>query len=149
MRGQTTMYFSHLSTVEEIKAEYKRLAKLHHPDHGGDTATMQAINAEYTAALKSCHGQTSQGTDGKEHTYRYDEATEAAVMEALHKILCIKMDADVFLIGLWIWIQGDTKPVKEQLKELGCMWHSQRLSWYWRPTERKGWGHSKGDLSQL
>ena len=143
------MYFSHCNSVEEIKSEYHRLAKLHHPDRGGNTATMQAINAEYTDALKSCHGQTSKGTDGQDHTYRYDEATERAVMEALHNILCIKMDADVFLIGLWIWIQGDTKPVKESLKEIGCMWHSGRKCWYWRPQELKHWGHSKGDLSHL
>jgi hypothetical protein len=143
------MYFSHCKTVEEIKSEYRRLAMLHHPDRGGSTATMQAINAEYTAALKACHGQTSVGSDGKEHTYKYNEQTEREVMDALSKILHIKMDADVYLIGLWIWIQGDTKPVKESLKELGCMWHSERKCWYWRPKELKNWGHSKGDLSYL
>lgn len=32
---------------ELIDAAYKTLARLHHPDKGGDTATMQAINAAY------------------------------------------------------------------------------------------------------
>jgi hypothetical protein len=143
------MYFSGCSTVAEIKTEYRRLAMLHHPDRGGDTATMQAINAAYHAALKAADGQTSAGSDGKEHTYRYNEQTEQAVMEALAAILRVKMDAEVWLIGLWIWIQGDTKPVKEKLKELGCMWHSQRACWYWRPPELKRYGKSKGDLGYL
>lgn len=32
---------------ELVKVAYRTLATLHHPDKGGDTATMQAINAAY------------------------------------------------------------------------------------------------------
>ena len=32
---------------EVVEAAYKALARLHHPDKGGDTKTMQAINAAY------------------------------------------------------------------------------------------------------
>lgn len=44
-------YFAAINNLEELKREYKRLAMQHHPDRGGDTATMQAINAEYDAAF--------------------------------------------------------------------------------------------------
>lgn len=40
-------YFENCHTLEDLKAEYRRLVKLHHPDCGGDTATMQAINDEH------------------------------------------------------------------------------------------------------
>ena len=40
-------YFSHCKTLDELKAEYRRLVKKFHPDMGGDTATMQQINNEY------------------------------------------------------------------------------------------------------
>lgn len=40
-------YFSEVHTLDELKKEFRRLAMLHHPDVGGDTATMQEINAEY------------------------------------------------------------------------------------------------------
>jgi DnaJ-class molecular chaperone len=42
-------YFSKCSTVEEVKSLYRTLAKQHHPDLGGDTATMQEINSQYHA----------------------------------------------------------------------------------------------------
>lgn len=42
-----TNIFAACKTLDELKREYKRLAKLHHPDVGGDTATMQQINAEF------------------------------------------------------------------------------------------------------
>jgi hypothetical protein len=34
-------------TLDELKAEYRRLAKENHPDLGGDTETMKEINAEF------------------------------------------------------------------------------------------------------
>jgi len=40
-------YFMNCKTLDELKKEYRRLASIHHPNVGGDTATMQAINAEY------------------------------------------------------------------------------------------------------
>lgn len=42
-----TKFFSACQTLADLKTEYRRLALLHHPDIGGDTATMQAINAEF------------------------------------------------------------------------------------------------------
>ena len=35
------------ATLDELKSQYRKLAMLHHPDRGGDTATMQAINNEH------------------------------------------------------------------------------------------------------
>ena len=34
------MYFNHCHTLDELKKEYRRLTMKHHPDRGGDTATM-------------------------------------------------------------------------------------------------------------
>ena len=46
-------YFTTCTTLDELKKEFRRLAMLHHPDHGGDTETMKAINAEYDAVFPS------------------------------------------------------------------------------------------------
>lgn len=51
-------YFASINDLSALKAAYKRLALANHPDRGGDTATMQAINSEYDAAfsrLKVAH----------------------------------------------------------------------------------------------
>ena len=55
-------YFSHCKTLDELKAEYRRLVKKFHPDMGGDTATMQQINNEYDMmfpALKLKYNQSA------------------------------------------------------------------------------------------
>lgn len=41
-------WFAHCQTIEEAKAEYRRLCFEHHPDYGGRTDVMQAINVAYT-----------------------------------------------------------------------------------------------------
>lgn len=42
-----TQYFTNINSFSDLKSQYKALALANHPDRGGDTATMQAINAEY------------------------------------------------------------------------------------------------------
>jgi hypothetical protein len=140
-------YFSTCRTVAEIKKEYKRLAMLHHPDRGGDTATMQAINAEYTAALRRSDGETSIGEDKREHTYTYDAAKEAAIMDFIDRLIksgVLSDKVEAFLIGTWVWVQGDTRSVKDTLKELGCKWHSKRVCWFWNCDEHRSFYSRKG-----
>src|SRR5450759_5893035 len=45
-------FFINCTSIEDVKQLYKKLAMLHHPDKGGDTLTMQQINAEYQQILK-------------------------------------------------------------------------------------------------
>lgn len=56
-------YFTNCTTLEALKKEYRRLCMLHHPDRGGDTATMAAINDEYDAvfpAFKLSYNRTAE-----------------------------------------------------------------------------------------
>lgn len=56
-------YFNEVHTLDELKKEFRRLAMLHHPDVGGDTATMQEINAEYDRlfpALKLAYNREAE-----------------------------------------------------------------------------------------
>jgi preprotein translocase subunit Sec63 len=46
-------FFKNCTSLDEVKKRYKELALKHHPDRGGDTATMQKINAEYESICKT------------------------------------------------------------------------------------------------
>lgn len=145
-------YFAQCTTVEQIKAAYKKLAFQHHPDLGGDTATMQLINAQYEAALRGVDGQESVGSDGHVHRYKYSRETEQKLMEKISQLIALKMEGvDVYLIGTWLWVQGDTKPYKTQLGRdgAGLRWHSTRGCWYYNPTEGRYFGSNKslGELA--
>jgi len=127
-------YFEHVHTVEEIKKKYRRLAMLHHPDRGGSVDIMQEINRQYQEALRLCDRQTND----EGFTYYYDETVESKIMDTIDSLLKLRMDdVEINLIGVWIWITGETKPYKEQLKGLKCRWHSKRVAWYWHNQKRR------------
>jgi hypothetical protein len=48
-------WFAHCTSLPEARAEYRRLCQQHHPDHGGDTLVMQAINDAYTRTKRALH----------------------------------------------------------------------------------------------
>jgi hypothetical protein len=143
-------YFAECHTVAAMKSLYRLLAMEHHPDHGGDCKIMQAINAQYKQGLCRLDGTEERGSDGAPHVYRYNEAVEQAVMDKLNELLALRLPGcDILMIGTWLWIQGETRPVKDILKAVGLSWHSKRLCWYWKPYEFHGRYNSRCDLNAL
>lgn len=142
-------YFDHLFTVEDIKGEYRDLAFKHHPDRGGNTATMQTINAQYHEALKRCNGQRTTRDNGSEHRYEYSADIEQAVIDKIAVLVGMNMvDVKVALIGTWLWVTGETRPYKDTLKQNGLKWHPTRGCWYF--TTQKHYGRqSKYGLGHL
>ncbi|MDM8565096.1 hypothetical protein QUF74_05530 [Candidatus Halobeggiatoa sp. HSG11] len=137
------MYFKNCKTVEEAKKLYRQLAMKNHPDRGGNVETMQSINVEYQQLLKAFDGQT----DG-EHTYHYDRVKEQQVIDKIYELLALRLDGiEINLIGLWVWITGETKPHRKAFKLAGCKWHRKRECWYWHNGKKRF--QSKGDLSEL
>ena len=142
-------FFKGFSTVEEIKIEYKRLARIYHPELGGDLETMKRLNNEYEKALTGCNGQKSTGSDGKQHTYKYDQTIENEIVEFIYAFLALETGLIADLIGVWVWITGDTKPHREALKALGCRWNPSRGCWYFRPISCAGSYGRGGSLEEL
>jgi len=131
--------FHDFATVAEVKSEYRRLAKLHHPDKGGDVEMMKAVNAAYFMRLEALDGQTSTGFDGKDHTYRYEPAVEREAAEMIARLLALDLPGcDVLLIGTWVWVEGNTKACRAEIKTVeGMRWHSKRMMWYWSPDKKR------------
>ena len=122
-------------TLEELKAMYRKLAMLHHPDRGGDTETMKAVNAEYDTLfpkLKDIH----KNKDGETYTARQATTETADQFKDLITQL-MRMDNIVIeVIGCFVWVTGDTKPHKEQLNHaLKFKWHSKKKAWYLAPED--------------
>ncbi|MDB4431375.1 J domain-containing protein [Pseudomonadales bacterium] len=146
------MYFQGLDKVEQIKNKYRQLAKENHPDLGGCEEAMKAINNAYELALKSCEGQTQTKKDGKTWTYRYNPENEKVAMHKILELIALDMhDVDIWLIGVWIWVEGTTKPYKDLLGRKGakCIWHSKRKCWYWKPEGKRSRGRGKGSFDEL
>lgn len=138
-------YFANCSNLDELKKEYRRLTMIHHPDHGGDTATMAAINNEYAERFELLKKAHNAQADEAHQTTEAPEEFITIISELLKYPGLI-----VELCGSWLWISGDTRPVKEQLKAAGCRWSSNKKMWYWHHAEDGAhWSRGKKTMNQI
>lgn len=137
-------WFAMCGNLDEVKATYKKLAKAHHPDLGGDTQTMQEINKEYAfASAKVIKGENLSAEDTEREILQSE-----AYREALEKIIHLQ-GITIELVGYWIWVTGDTRPHKAELKGAGFFFASKKLAWYFRTGEYKVSKGGKKSLDEI
>ena len=121
-------YFNNPETLEELKKQYKKLAMENHPDRGGNTEKMKAINGEYDELfkiLKNVH----KSAEGKTYTAENSETPEE-FKNIIEKIIIFE-GIEIEIIGSWIWITGNTYQYKENLKELNFRFSNSKKAWYY------------------
>lgn len=94
-----------------------------HPDIGGSEEEFKALNSVYTDLI--------------EHKIYFSNDIKIDI--ALEKIISLILHFEnitIELVGSWIWVSGDTKEIKDKLKELGFKWASKKKMWYY--GEMKG-----------
>lgn len=97
-------YFNHCTTLEAVKALYRQLAKEFHPDKGGTLATMQAINDQYTKAIKLiAKGFKGTGTRFTDSEAEAEILQAEAYSEAIASIINIE-GISIELCGSYIWV---------------------------------------------
>ncbi len=123
-------YFKNVKDLNDLKQQYKT----HHPDLGGDLAEMQAVNSEYDYILET-------GSFNFEDS-KTSFSVEKELREVIERLVVIQ-GISIELCGTWVWITGDTRPVKDALKSIGCFWARKKAAWYWRSKENRNTGKGK------
>lgn len=135
-----TKYFRNVESLNELKAEYRKLAFELHPDMGGNAKEFSSMKAEYEQlfeALKRAEYKKEAEKD-PEHERSFEEVFSDEVDDGFIEIidLLIRLDGiEIELCGNWLWLSGNTREHKDKLRACGCHWAPKKKMWYWRPLD--------------
>ena len=126
--------FSEVTGINEAKKVYKTLAKKLHPDVGGSEEEFKILNSVYNDFIEN---KIYFSND-----FKIDLDLEKIISQILHF-----ENITIELVGSWIWLSGDTKEIKDKLKELGFKWASKKKMWYY--GEMKGKSHGEKSIDEI
>jgi curved DNA-binding protein CbpA len=139
------IYFTECKTLDDVKQLYKTLAKQYHPDKkGGSLEIMQQVNAEYDYVSDRLLKGMNIGQEDREKQTSF--STE--YRDRLNLIINLE-GVFIELSGTWIWVTGNTKPVKDKLKEAGFFWAKNKNAWFWRPEDQKCFNKNPMSLDEI
>lgn len=133
-------FSSNITTMEDLRREYRRLAKLHHPDAGGDTEDMKQINAEYDRLYAVLSRQEAAQEKKESQDTAEEDTAIRAVLDAL-----VNVNATVEIVGCWVWVSEGSYPYRELLKSIGFKFAPKKKAWCWHYGEYRR--HHKREVS--
>jgi len=126
-------------TPEIVKRAYHKACSQYHPDRNpAGTEMMKAVNAAYQAIK-----DITKNIEIDEAAQSYGEDLNEAINAIIH------LDLTLEICGAWVWVRGDTKTYKTQLKEAGYKWAPKKKSWYFRPADYKSRSRGKYSMDEI
>ena len=134
-REEILKEFKNIEGINEAKKIYKTLAKKLHPDmDGGDEESFKLLNAIYTDLI--------------EHKIYFSNDFKIDIeLEKVISLILHFENITIELVGSWVWVSGDTKEIKEKLKELGFKWASKKKMWFY--GEMKGRNPQEKSMEEI
>ena len=139
-------------TIKDLKGIYKKLASANHPDKGGSTEKMQLINGAYESIKEYMTSRNIEVFEIAESTTDKDFKDDkySSKLEAFFNEIIDYPNLTIEIIGVFVWVTGDTKPAKDWLKEKGAKWHKTKKCWFFAPENWKSNRWSKNtDLDDI
>jgi len=150
--------FFNCKDLSELKTSFKRFSKLLHPDVNKDLPDvyfkdMSNDYDEYYIPLKKEHMKENakkyNNTNFSEDNIKEDDLNDDRFKKAIIDLLK-KEGIKIELKGVWLWVSGDTKEIKEELKLLGFQWGKTARAWFMSDSKnfkksknRRGWSQEK------
>lgn len=138
-------YFENCKTLDEAKKQYWDLAKQLHPDKGGSKEAFQELQGQFEYFQPEKEKYKGETEQWNAHEYMH-------VISQLMEIPEIMIE----ICGSWIWISGNTKPHKEELKAVDTgdslkkpIWHSKKEMWYVSPVDYRKFTKKETTMDEI
>ena len=132
------MYFVDCKTIEELRAEFKVLCMKLHPDKvGGDSSLFVEMKNEYDNLLHLFSASEAGRANGLGQQARYTYESESELAKKIEELMNV-VDITIEICGSWLWVGGNTYPVKDRIKAMGCKFSGTKKLWYWSSSIVEG-----------
>ena len=133
-REEILKEFQDIEGINEAKKIYKTLAKKLHPDIGGSEEDFKILNEIYNNLI--------------EHKIYFSNSSKFDIeLEKIISLILHFENISIELVGSWIWVSGDTKEIKDKLKELGFKWASKKKMWFYGEMKKRN--HKEQSLEDI
>lgn len=134
-------FFNECKNLNELKKNYWQLAKKFHPDvNPTGSETMKRINNEYELAFS--YIEKNATVEEQKQYNKQGHNINDNYRDIINSIINLP-DIIIELCGSWIWISGETRKYKNEIKAAGFFWAPKKVQWYWRPEEYKASRYKK------
>ena len=123
-------WFKNCKTAEHGKQLYRELVRKYHPDNGGTGEELKEISVEFKMWYET-HKNIHTNEQGETYTSEKETTETAEEFMEIIRNLSTLTGIEVEICGTWLWITGNTYPVRTQLTEFGCRWSRGKKKWYW------------------
>jgi len=130
---------------QSVLKAYRIKAKQYHPDHkNGDLELMKLVNIAFQTLEDISFQWTSRESENGKRTAPLTE-TISALWDQIKHYQGISGE----IIGSWLWITGNTYPIKDYLKNLGFRFAHYKQAWYYHDGDYWKRSRRKFDLEDL
>ncbi len=137
-------WFKNVTTIEELRKQYRALLKKYHPDNpDGSVEAAQEINREYDCLFADLSRFSSESGECTGEEQKAENEAFKNVMEQIAHI-----NADIEVIGSWVWVHGGYE-YRELLKSVGFRFASKKKCWCWHFGEYRKYHKREVSLDEI
>lgn len=135
--------------ISELKAIFKKLAMIHHPDRGGNTRDMQNLNNEYERLFNIL--KHSEKTNNKQFN---ENEVASDFIDIINKVVAAMgndPEITIELVGTWLWIWGIKKdsPYHKLMNELKFRFNNKKIAWSFTSDTYKHYSKYNMDMDKI
>lgn len=132
-------------TLDGLKKAFTGFCFQYHPDRNPNGLELMKLgNLARETLLKNPEIWTNEG---------YKQETDQPIAEeidAIYNEIKHYPDLEITLAGCWLWVSGQTYPVKEHLKKMGFTWCSKKKMWSWKPEgQKRRWTKEAWEIDEI